>query len=154
MGFLESYIWFEKWSCFSIFIKNDCVLDVFKQLWHGYFRIFRFFSDASFGPYSLDTGRKLNAHKTFRRRPKGFLNVLCTFNLRPVSTGYQVSLMMFLSKAIIWQGHQQLLADVLKNFAKIHKKTPVPHGCNSNKNRLQQINFPVNFPEFLRTHFL
>ena len=35
--------------------------------------------------HSLDTGRKLNVHKTFRRRPRRFLNVLCTFNLRPVS---------------------------------------------------------------------
>ena len=35
----------------------------------------------------VDTGRKLNAHKTFRRRPGRRLNVLCTFNLRPVSTG-------------------------------------------------------------------
>ena len=35
----------------------------------------------------LDTGRKLNVHKTFRRRPGRLLNVLCTFNLRPVSTG-------------------------------------------------------------------
>ena len=32
----------------------------------------------------VDTGRKLNVHKTFRRR---LLNLLCTFNLRPVSTG-------------------------------------------------------------------
>ena len=29
-----------------------------------------------------DTGRKLNIHKTFRRRPGRLLNVLCTFNLR------------------------------------------------------------------------
>ena len=35
----------------------------------------------------VDTGRKLNAHKTFRRRSGRLLNVLCTFNLRPVSTG-------------------------------------------------------------------
>ena len=35
----------------------------------------------------VDTGRKLNVHKTFRRRPGHLLNVLCTFNLRPVSTG-------------------------------------------------------------------
>ena len=34
-----------------------------------------------------DTGRKLNVHKTFRRRPGRLLNVLCTVNLRPVSTG-------------------------------------------------------------------
>ena len=35
----------------------------------------------------VDTGRKLNVHKTFRKRPERLLNVLCTFNLRPVSTG-------------------------------------------------------------------
>ena len=35
----------------------------------------------------VDTGRKFNVHKTFRRRPGRLLNVLCTFNLRPVSMG-------------------------------------------------------------------
>ena len=35
----------------------------------------------------VDTGRKLNVHKTFRRCPGRLLNVLCTFNLRTVSTG-------------------------------------------------------------------
>ena len=35
----------------------------------------------------VDTGQKLNVHKTFRRRPGRLVNVLCTFNLRPVSTG-------------------------------------------------------------------
>ena len=35
----------------------------------------------------IDTGRKLNVHKTFRGCPGRLLNVLCTFNLRPVSTG-------------------------------------------------------------------
>ena len=35
----------------------------------------------------VDTGCKLNVHRTFRRRPGRPLNVLCTFNLRPVSTG-------------------------------------------------------------------
>ena len=38
--------------------------------------------------YHLDTGRKLNVHKTLRRRPGRLLNVLCTLNLRPVSRGY------------------------------------------------------------------
>ena len=37
----------------------------------------------------VDTGRKLNLHKTFRRRPGRPLNVLCTFNLRPVSIGFK-----------------------------------------------------------------
>ena len=30
----------------------------------------------------------MNVHKTFRRRPGRLWNVLCTFNLRPVSTGF------------------------------------------------------------------
>ena len=36
----------------------------------------------------LDTERKLNVHKIFRGRPGSLLNVLSTFNLRPVSRGY------------------------------------------------------------------
>ena len=39
------------------------------------------------GQSPADTGRKLNVLKTLRRRPVCLLNVLCTFNLRPVSTG-------------------------------------------------------------------
>ena len=35
----------------------------------------------------VDTERKLNIHKTFRRRAERLGNVLCTFSLRPVSTG-------------------------------------------------------------------
>ena len=31
----------------------------------------------------VDTRRKLNVYKTFRRRPGRLLNVICTFNLRP-----------------------------------------------------------------------
>ena len=42
------------------------------------------------GVCPLDTGRKLNVHKTFRRRTGRLLNVLRTFNLRPVSAGYLV----------------------------------------------------------------
>ena len=37
--------------------------------------------------FPVDTGRKLNVHKTFRRLLGRLLNILCTFNLRPVSTG-------------------------------------------------------------------
>ena len=36
----------------------------------------------------VDTGRKLDVHKTFRRRTGRLLNVLFTSNLCPVSTGY------------------------------------------------------------------
>ena len=34
----------------------------------------------------VDTGRKLNVHKTSRRRPGRLLKVLCTLNLGPVCT--------------------------------------------------------------------
>ena len=37
--------------------------------------------------FPIDTGRDLNVHKTFNRRLGHLLNVLCTFSLRPVSTG-------------------------------------------------------------------
>ena len=37
--------------------------------------------------YPVDTGCKLNVPKTFRRRPGRLRNVLCTFNLRSLSTG-------------------------------------------------------------------
>ena len=37
--------------------------------------------------FPVDTGCKLNIHKTFKRCLGPLLNVLCTFNLRPVSTG-------------------------------------------------------------------
>ena len=37
--------------------------------------------------FPVDAGGKFNVHKTFRRRPGRLLNVLCTFSLRPVSTG-------------------------------------------------------------------
>ena len=39
----------------------------------------------------VETGRKLNVHKTFRRRPRRLLNVLGTFNLRPVSSGRRLT---------------------------------------------------------------
>ena len=45
------------------------------------------------GNHPVDTGRKLNVHKTFRRRPESLLNVLCTSDLRAVSTG-QVTMIL------------------------------------------------------------
>ena len=37
----------------------------------------------SYRNHPVETGRKLNVHKTFRRHPGRTLNVLCTFSLRP-----------------------------------------------------------------------
>ena len=55
--------------------------------------------------YLVDTGRKLNVHKTFRRRPGRLLNVLRTFNLRPVSTGIFVT--KTIRKAIMKRSKQR-----------------------------------------------
>ena len=38
--------------------------------------------------FPVDTRRKLNVHKAFRKCPRRLMNVLYTFNLRPVSTGF------------------------------------------------------------------
>ena len=52
----------------------------------------------------VDAGRKLNAHKTFRRRPGHLLNVLCTFNLHPVSTGKTLKTDFYLPSTIYNSG--------------------------------------------------
>ena len=41
--------------------------------------------------FPVDTRRKMNVHNAFGRCPVRFLNVLCTFNLRPVSMGLVIS---------------------------------------------------------------
>ena len=45
------------------------------------FSLYHFIVDC----FPVDTGRKVNVHKTFRRRPECLLNALCTFSLRLVS---------------------------------------------------------------------
>ena len=54
----------------------------------------------------VDTGRKLNVHKTFRTRPERLLNVLCTFSLRPVST---VILKLNLKTPILSSGFELMI---------------------------------------------
>ena len=45
--------------------------------------------------HPVDTGRKVNVHNTFRRRPGYLLNVICMFNLGPVSTENIIWLPLF-----------------------------------------------------------
>ena len=66
----------KKLACFSNFYRRNC------KMWPGD----HFFSKKSWVAL-VDTGHKLNVHMRFRRRPGRFLNVLCLFSLRPVSTG-------------------------------------------------------------------
>ena len=73
------------YSCFANTVKmkteerctqdNSCLVFLRDLLSHDLRRV------------PIDTGRKLNVHKTFRRRRGRLLNVLCMFNLSPASVG-------------------------------------------------------------------
>ena len=55
----------------------------------------------------VDTGRKLNVQKTFRRSLGRLLNVLCTFNLLPVSTEKEF---IFSCKSSILEFHSKFFS--------------------------------------------
>ena len=55
----------------------------------------------------VDTGRKLNVQKTFRRSVGRLLNVLCTFNLLPVSTEKEF---IFSCKSSILEFHSKFFS--------------------------------------------
>ena len=73
------------------FSKYDPICRKLRIYWRIFLRIYWF----NLVTFTQETGngklprrhRTLNVHKTFRRGPRRLLNVLCTFNLRPVSTG-------------------------------------------------------------------
>ena len=67
--------WFSSVSVSSLWVE-DVLMFTFSRT-----------STLSFAWIPIDTGCKWNVHKTFRRRLGLLLNVLCTFNIRPVSTG-------------------------------------------------------------------
>ena len=70
---------------FSFFLKRE------DYGWFGAQFLFLFHEMYQFACFPVVTGRKLNAHKPFRRRPGRYLNLLCTFNLHPVSTGLNLN---------------------------------------------------------------
>ena len=71
----------QKWCCCFKVWCHSCLIRLFAII---FMSIFRFFEKMSYEDLTIpvDTGRKLNVHKTFRRHPGRLLNVLCTFNLR------------------------------------------------------------------------
>ena len=69
--------------------------------------------------YPVDAGRKLSLYKTFRRRPGRLLNVLCTFTLRPVSTGYHTETSPLICRALNALTHFITLAPFYTPFASI-----------------------------------
>ena len=75
----------------------------------------------------MDTGRKLNIHKTFRRRPGCLLNVLCTFNIRFVSTGLLSS---YLIKSV---------SKIFNYFLSLEDRPEIFPLCHYDWSRLYQI---------------
>ena len=73
-----------KKSRIDIFLNN---LMLTSPVTSNTFLLWYFDFTSGFHINSVVTGRKLNVHKMFRRRSGRLLNVLCSFNLRPVSTG-------------------------------------------------------------------
>ena len=59
----------------------------------------------------LDTRRKLNVHKTFRKYPGRLLKVLCTFNLRPLSVQGKAFIKFF---EALENGPQNIFRDIAK----------------------------------------
>ena len=74
-------------SSINYFRKSSATFEVSKTKKFGKnFNKLSNFLKCKFGN-PVDTGLKLNVQKSFRRRPGRLLNVLSTFNLRPVSAG-------------------------------------------------------------------
>ena len=94
----------------------------------------------------LDTGRKLNVHKTFRRRLRRLLSVLCTFSLRPASregilasfTPCLVSQMQWLLK---WAGHRKCSSILQEKFCFRFVNPNRMYGQQINQKYEKSVNF-------------
>ena len=91
--------------------------------------------------FQVDTGGKLNVHKTFRRRPARLLNVLCTFSLRSVSTGFKGSMKRFQSRPCNPrnQGRVKRSHRVLRNKISFDIVTQTRSGTNWLVNKLHEM---------------
>ena len=72
---------------FCIHFKNTSLKEHLQATASVYRIKLKLLETTFYATYPADTGRKLNVHKTFKRRPRRLLNLLRTLNLRPVSTG-------------------------------------------------------------------
>ena len=74
-----------------------------------------------------ETGRKLNVHKTFRRRLGRLLKVLCMFNLRPVPTGkiskLSMKIMLLFCCFIVPHAITFVLSEFIGDTLNKHKKS-------------------------------
>ena len=80
----------------------------------------------------------MSVHKTFRRRPGRVLNVLCTFNLSPVSTGlllYCYTLRMLILVKLNW-------------FLEFNCKSVLEKPCNAFFQTLSCLPYPKSIITF------
>ena len=78
-------------SKYELFLRSDGYWSKLKN--KRYKALYVCFSQG-FSAHSLNTGHKLNVHKTFIRCPRRFQNVLYTFHLRPVSWGQLIRIIV------------------------------------------------------------
>ena len=90
------------------------------------------------GYFPEDTGRKLSVCKTFRRRPRRLLNFLCTFNLRPVSTGLVDKTLMHLSHNMAFNND-----DIAQNNSHLEYEDPPENAVILDKNPVLLQNFSL-----------
>ena len=110
------------WFLLKTVFAKSCILDVWLDVWcASNLRVFM----KLLGAFPKDTGRKLNVHKTFRRRRGRLLDVLCTFHLRSVSTELIQSLDSGPAKpGVHFFSKQKKINNNNRNKLKIHNITP------------------------------
>ena len=86
-------------------------------------------------------------YKNIIKLTPGIITLLTSRITKVCITGLQAKLRRSRPEAFCKKG-------VLKNFEKIHRKTPVPESHFLLKKRLWHRYFPVNFGKFLRRYFL
>ena len=95
----------------------------------------------------VDTGRKLNVHKTFRRRPGRPLNVLCTFNLRPASTGELTSSLWYCYIDVvlfIWTHGKENLASFLNDLNNFYPNIKLTNESNKKRMPFLELNVKLS----------
>ena len=91
--------------------------------------------------YPVDTGRKLSVYKTFRRHPGRLLDVLRTFNLRPVSAGYAETMKK------LWWNTRELFSIITCSEAAtrdvLYEKVLLEISQNSQENTWTRVSFLI-----------
>ena len=86
----------------------------------------------------------MNIHKTFRRRPRRLLKVLCTFNLRPVSISVSlVNVSLRAAKSGIIESNFQIFIRIQTGFVL------TSFVRNSSSQVFLEIGIPINLAKFM-----